>query len=173
MSLTTQFVKLSIGGNIVCIKDFPDIDPKGEIDQIEVTDLCDEYHQYIDGLKNYADALEFTANYDESLFNAYGNIGVYNPSTTYAKDDLCEHEGAIYKCNTANTTGAWNSTKWDAISVELLLCQNASDTTGKNGKFTISKVGVSARLSGAGVGDVLEMVYIIKPKSAITFSVVA
>ena len=173
MALTTQFVKLSIGGTILCIKSFPDIDPHGNPDQIEVTDLCDEYHKYIDGLENYADELEFTANYDEALFGTYGVIAEYNSSSTYALNALCRHEGAVYKCNTANTTGAWNSEKWNAVAVIILLCENANDTTGKNGKFTITKADIYVRLSGAGVGDVMEMVYVVKPKSAITFATVA
>lgn len=173
MALTTQFVKLSIGGAIICIKSFPDIDVSGNPDQIEVTDLCDEYHKYIDGLKNYADDLEFTANYDETLFGTYGGIAEYDSSTTYALNALCRHEGVVYKCNTASTTGAWDSEKWDAVTVTILLCESANDTAGKNGKFTITKANISARLSGGGVGDVMEMVYIIKPKSAITFATVS
>lgn len=75
MALTTQFVKLKIDSTIYCIKDFPDIDPHGEPDQVEVTTLCDEFHQYVDGLKNYADALEFTANYDEDKFDTLNGFG--------------------------------------------------------------------------------------------------
>ena len=172
MALTTQFVKLKVAGTIYCVKDFPDIDPRGDIDQIEITTLCDEFHQYIDGLKNYADNLEFTANYDEAIFGTL-NVQEYNSASTYALNALCRHDGTIYKCNTANTTGAWNSTKWDIATVELLLCESSNDTSGKNGKFSISQFDMSVKLSGAGVGDVLEMVLVIKPKSAITFATVA
>lgn len=80
MALTTQYVKLKIDNVVYCIKDFPDIDPHGEPDQVEVTDLCDEFHQYIDGLKNYADALEFTANYDEAKFGTLHGIGTTQKS---------------------------------------------------------------------------------------------
>ena len=55
-------------------------------------------------------------------------------------------------------------------AVEILLCSSASDETGANGKFSIANAEVSVRLSGAGVGDALEMVIVIKPKSAITFA---
>lgn len=48
---------------LCCIKEFPDLESNVEPDQIETTTLCDEYHEYIDGLKNYGDDLEFTANY--------------------------------------------------------------------------------------------------------------
>lgn len=136
MALTTQYVKLKIDSTVYCIKDFPDIDPHGEPDQVEVTDLCDEFHQYIDGLKNYADALEFTANYDESKFNTLNGFG----TTTKA--------------------------------VEILLCSGSSDETGANGKFSITSAEISVRLAGAGVGDALEMIIVVKPKSAISFAVV-
>ena len=134
MALSTQFVKLKVDGTIYCIKDFPDIDPHGEPDQVETTTLCDEFHQNIDGLKNYAEALEFTANYDEAKFNTLNGIG----STLKA--------------------------------VDVLLCSNSADETGANGKFSISSAEISVRLSGAGVGDVLEMVIVVRPRSAITFA---
>lgn len=137
MALSTQNAKLKIDSVIYCIKDFPDIDPHGETDQIEVTDLCDEFHKNIDGLKNYADVLEFTANYDEAKFNTLNSIG----STLKA--------------------------------VEFLLCSSPSDETGANGKFQIASAEISVRLAGAGVGDALEMVISVRPKSEITFSVVS
>lgn len=173
MALTTQFVKLSIAGNIVCVKDFPDLDPHGNPDQIETTTLCDEYHQYIDGLKNYADDLEFTANYVESDFGKY-NAQEFSELSTYAVGDLVRHNGIIYVCSTAvSTAGAWDSGDWTIATVVVLLCNSTSDTTGKNGKFTISQFDLAVRLKGAGVGDVLEMTYVIKPKGDITFATVA
>jgi len=137
MALTSQYVKLKIDSVVYCIKSFPDIDPHGNPDQVEVTDLCDEYHEYIDGLKNYADDLEFTANYDEAKFNTLNGIG----STQKA--------------------------------VDILLCSGASDETGANGKFSMTKAEIAVKLSGAGVGDALEMVIVVKPKSEITFTQVS
>jgi len=134
MALSTQYVKLKIDGTVYCIKSFPDIDPHGNPDQVEVTDLCDDYHKNIDGLKNYADDLEFTANYDEAKFNTLNAIGTTRKA------------------------------------VDLLLCSSSSDETGANGKFSISSAEIAVRLSGAGVGDALEMVIIVKPKSAISFT---
>lgn len=136
-ALSTQFVKLKIDNTVYCIKSFPDIDPHGNPDQIETTDLCDEFHTYMDGLKNYADDLEFTANYDEAKFNTLNAIG-----TTHK-------------------------------AVDILLCNSASDETGANGKFSMTEAEVAVRLNGGGVGDVLEMTIVIKPKSAITFTSVA
>ena len=134
MALTTQFVKLKIDGTPYCIKSFPDIDPHGNPDQVETTTLCSEYHENIDGLKNYADDLEFTANYDEAIFNTLNGFGTTQKA------------------------------------VEVLLCSGSDDTTGANGKFSIANAEIGVRLSGAGVGDVLEMTIVIKPKSAITFA---
>jgi len=134
MALTTQFVKLKIDSVVYCIKSFPDIDPHGNPDQVETTTLCSEYHDYIDGLKNFADDLEFTANYDEAIFNTLNGFGTTQKA------------------------------------VDILLCSSSADTTGANGKFSMTSAEVSVRLSGAGVGDVLEMTIVIKPKSAIVFA---
>ena len=136
-ALSTQFVKLKINNVVYCIKSFPDIDPHGNPDQIETTDLCDEFHTYMDGLKNFADDLEFTANYDEAKFDTLNAIG----STHKA--------------------------------VDILLCNSANDETGANGKFSMTEAEIAVRLNGGGVGDVLEMTIVIKPKSAITFASVA
>ena len=137
MALSTQYVKLKIDSTVYCIKSFPDIDPHGNPDQIEVTDLCDDYHEYIEGLKNYGDDLEFTANYDEAKFNTLNAIGTTRKA------------------------------------VEILLCSDKTDVTGANGKFSMTEAEIAVRLAGAGVGDALEMVIVVKPKSAITFASVS
>lgn len=41
----------------------------------------------------------------------------YNPSSTYNVGDYVRRENYIYKCNTASTTGTWDSTKWDRIMI--------------------------------------------------------
>ena len=41
----------------------------------------------------------------------------YNPSSTYNVGDYVRRENYIYKCNTASTTGVWDSTKWDRIMI--------------------------------------------------------
>ena len=41
----------------------------------------------------------------------------FSTSSTYAVGDYVTHEGLLYKCTTAvSTAGAWNSTKWSAVS---------------------------------------------------------
>lgn len=136
-ALTTQFVKLKIDSTVYCIKSFPDIDPHGNPDQVETTDLCDEYHTFMDGLKHYGDDLEFTANYDESKFNTLNGFGTTQKA------------------------------------VDILLCSSTSDETGANGKFSITSAEIAVRLNGGGVGDVMEMTIVVKPKSAISFAQVA
>lgn len=135
-ALSTQFVKLKIDNVVYCIKSFPDIDPHGNPDQLEITDLCSEFHEYKDGLKNYADDLEFPANYDEAKFQTLNAIGTTRKA------------------------------------VDVLLCNGKDDETGANGKFSMTEAEIAVRLNGGGVGDVMEMTIVVKPKSAITFSVV-
>lgn len=135
MALTTFGVKLKIGTDLYCIKSFPDIDPHGNPDQVETTTLCDEFHKYMDGLKNYADDLEFTANYDETEFDTLNSIG-----TTHK-------EVAI-----------------------LLTDGTTADTTGANGHFDMAEAEIAVRLNAGGVGDVMEMTIVVKPRSAITFT---
>ena len=181
MALTTQNIKLLLTGieildgdnGIRCIKDFPELDPSSEPDQIEITTLCDEYHQYISGVKTLPETLEFTANYNEEVFGFISGIEEYDEDSSYDEGDVVRKDGVVYQCNTDETTGTWDSTKWDAVVVELLICESTSDTSGKNGKFSIAKADIGVKLVGAGVGDVLEMTYVIKPKSNITFSTVA
>lgn len=41
----------------------------------------------------------------------------YDSTHTYTIGDLTIHEHKIYSCNTNNTTGAWDSTKWDLVPI--------------------------------------------------------
>lgn len=41
----------------------------------------------------------------------------YDSTHTYNVGDYCIHEDVLYKCNTASTTGTWDSSKWDAVTV--------------------------------------------------------
>ena len=41
----------------------------------------------------------------------------YNTSPTYNTGDYVRRENYLYKCNTDNTTGTWDSTKWDRVKV--------------------------------------------------------
>lgn len=50
----------------------------------------------------------------------------YNTSLTYNAGDYCTNNGALYKCNTDNTTGQWDATRWTKVNVgdELKLTSN-------------------------------------------------
>ena len=41
----------------------------------------------------------------------------YDENTLYGIGDLCIKDKLLYKCNTNNTTGTWDSTKWDLTTV--------------------------------------------------------
>ena len=41
----------------------------------------------------------------------------YDPTHTYAVGDLVVHDFQIWECNTANTTGTWDSTKWTLVPI--------------------------------------------------------
>ena len=41
----------------------------------------------------------------------------YNAGATYNVGDYVRRENYIYKCNTASTTGTWDSTKWDRVLI--------------------------------------------------------
>lgn len=41
----------------------------------------------------------------------------YDSTHTYTSGDLTIHEHKIYSCNTNNTTGTWDSTKWDLVPI--------------------------------------------------------
>lgn len=41
----------------------------------------------------------------------------YDSTHTYSKNDLTVHEHKIYSCKNNNTTGTWDSTKWDLVPI--------------------------------------------------------
>lgn len=43
----------------------------------------------------------------------------YDSTATYAVGDKASRDGKIYSCNTADTTGTWDATKWDEAMPEL------------------------------------------------------
>lgn len=54
--------------HLVNVDSFPDLG--GSKDKIEVTNLSDSCHRYIDGIDNYGDTLTFTAYFDKTEFAA-------------------------------------------------------------------------------------------------------
>lgn len=125
----TTYAKITANNKDLCIKDFPDM-TNGDPDQVETTTLCDTAHQYIDGLENLPEELEFTANFDDDLY-----------------DELA----------TKTAEAFWG--------IQL-------GTTAGNPRWTL-KATARVELVGAGVGDVLEMRIVLKPKSTIAKSAIA
>lgn len=41
----------------------------------------------------------------------------YDSTQTYAVGDMVVKDHVIYECNTADTTGTWDSTKWDVVPI--------------------------------------------------------
>lgn len=53
----------------------------------------------------------------------------YNAGTTYNVGDYVRRENYIYKCNTASTTGVWDSTKWDRVKIAEELGNGCGSST--------------------------------------------
>ena len=41
----------------------------------------------------------------------------YDSTKTYMSGDLSIHNEVVYECNTDNTTGAWDDSKWDSTTL--------------------------------------------------------
>lgn len=54
------------------LSEIPDLG--GEVEAIEVTNLSDGAHRYVDGLKNYGDSLEFKFYYEGAQFTALNEL---------------------------------------------------------------------------------------------------
>lgn len=65
------------------------------------------------------------------LLNLSHSIGMdYNENVTYNTGDYCVNDsGILYKCKADNVSGAWDSTKWDSVTItgELDDKANVSD----------------------------------------------
>ena len=73
----------------LCINEYPDLGNE-QPDQVEITTLCDDTHEFMDGLKNRPEELAFPCNYSKALFaeindskyKSEGSWGVYFGDTT-------------------------------------------------------------------------------------------
>lgn len=66
-------------------------------------------------LQNEIDTTNTNAN---RLLTALGlKDNTYDSTSTYAVGDLVVYNNTVYECNTNGTTGTWNSSKWDLVSV--------------------------------------------------------
>lgn len=53
----------------------------------------------------------------------------YDDTQTYNKGDVVIYKNTLYICNTNNTTGAWDATKWTATTVQSLIGSLSTLTT--------------------------------------------
>ena len=79
----------------------------------------------IDGATNGTRKIQFKDIFDkDTVFDDLAEE--YNPLHTYNTFDFCIHEDEFRKCKEDNVTGAWNSAKWDNVSVgEILKSQQS------------------------------------------------
>lgn len=65
--------------------------------------------------------LTYKINLADLLNSASADITViaaeYDPTASYAVGDYCTHDGLFYICITPVTAEAWDSTKWDEVTV--------------------------------------------------------
>ena len=61
-------------------------------------------------LSNYVTNTDF-----EKIVNDIGDE--YNPLQTYNTGSYSIHDNTLYRCNTDNTTGTWDSSKWTAVKI--------------------------------------------------------
>ena len=47
----------------------------------------------------------------------------YDATETYNDGDIVAHDNALYQCNDDSVTGAWNSAKWDAVTIASLIAE--------------------------------------------------
>lgn len=87
----------------------------GDVEAIEVTNLGDGAHRYIDGIKNYGDSLAFKFYYEKSQFTTLNGLAGQNVSWQVKLPD-----------GTACTFGGGCSVKLDGIGVNAALTYTLS-----------------------------------------------
>lgn len=76
------------------------------------------------GLPEYGESADVVAlNRNSGILDAYVyntrqiECEPYDPTKNYMSGDLAIHNEVIYECNTDNTTGAWDDSKWDSTTL--------------------------------------------------------
>lgn len=95
---TTYAQITDANSDVLCAIDYPDLDVDADPDQVETTTLCDEAHEYIDGLKNYPDEIEFGMNYTKAAYTAL-QTAIASDETAYAE------KGGYWGVYFGDTTG--------------------------------------------------------------------
>lgn len=75
------------------LSEIPDLG--GEVEAIEVTNLSDGAHRYVDGLKSYGDSLEFKFYYEGAQFTALNGLtGISTWQVELPDGATCTFEGS-------------------------------------------------------------------------------
>ena len=85
----------------------------------------------------------------------------YDSTKTCNIADYCMHSGKLYKCNTANTTGAWDSSKWDETCV-------GDELTLKTAVIVAPRVDQTATYTYNGTEQTLAFEYINSNNTIVT-----
>ena len=64
----------------------------------------------------------------------------YDSTRTYNSGDTCIYENHLYKCNSDNTTGTWDSSKWDRTTVAELVADETIVRTNTNQEIGGEKI---------------------------------
>lgn len=74
------------------LQEIPDLG--GETEAIEITNLADDAHMYMDGIKNYGDSIPFKFLYDKTQFETLiGLTGTVNWKVTLPDTTTCTFSG--------------------------------------------------------------------------------
>ena len=112
------------------IPDASDISYSNTTSGLSATDVQDAIDEVVGDLDDKADRV-VVSEYDSTIIYAYG--------------DIVSYEGSVYKCNHANTTGTWDSTRWDLITPNTDYLHSINPIG--NGSFSLN------RKSGTTVGN--------------------
>lgn len=97
---------------------------EGAVEQINTTDIFAQYEAYFN--EWFADLQtqlsgDVAGNLQNEITNLRIALGIdqttYDEEETYSKGDLVVYNYTIYECNTDNTTGTWDSTKWTIVPI--------------------------------------------------------
>lgn len=90
-------------------------------------DTEDIFNQYNTMFNNWFEEIKDTlsgdiaGNLQNEIDNTRISLGLFDTtfdsSATYSKGNLVVYEHKIFECNTDNTTGAWDSSKWDIVPI--------------------------------------------------------
>lgn len=94
------------------------------VQQLDTTEIFKQYEAWFtEWFANLEDQLD--NNQAGHLQNQINDIRIslglysdtYDTTRTYNVDDLTVYDHKIYSCNTNNTSGTWNSSKWDLVPI--------------------------------------------------------